>query len=184
MSTNPDFFSSVVEHLKDHALRTDGPFTLRSGAVSDWYLDARQTTFSGAGARLVGRAVLARVDPEVEAVGGMTMGADPIAFATAIAAAETGRTLDAFSIRKQAKDHGIGGRLVGPVGPGTKVAMLEDTTSTGGALIEAIEVAQLEGLEILQVISFIDRSDGVTASRLEEMGLRYEAIVLPSDLGV
>jgi orotate phosphoribosyltransferase len=78
---------ALVRHLVDNALRTDGPFTLRSGAISDWYLDARQTTFDGRGARLAGEAVLDILNRDVAAVGGMTMGADPIAVACAMVAA-------------------------------------------------------------------------------------------------
>lgn len=176
--------ADLVSHLKDHALRTDGPFTLRSGAQSSWYLDARQTTFDGAGARAVGQAVLDVLDSAVEAVGGMTMGADPIAVATALLATESGRTMRAFSIRKTAKEHGTGGRLVGPVRAGDEVAILEDTTTTGGAAAEAAEVAMAEGLVIVQVIALIDRSNGEAAARFEKLDLNYEALVVPSDLGV
>lgn len=174
----------LVDHLRRHAVRTDGPFTLRSGEVSDWYIDARQTTFSGSGARAVGAAVLEAVPEGVDAVGGLTMGADPIAFATAIAAAEQGRTIDAFSIRKAAKDHGVGGRLVGPVGPGSRVVMLEDTTTTGGALIEAIDVALESGLDVVRAIVLVDRSDGRTGARVRERGIDYLALVSLDMLGV
>ncbi len=175
---------TLVSHLREHAVRTDGPFRLRSGELSDWYIDARQTTFSGEGARAVGAAMLEVIPDGVQAVGGMTMGADPIAFATAIVAAEAGRSLSAFSIRKEAKDHGLGGRLVGPVGPGTRVAMLEDTTTTGGALLEAIDVARQEGLDIVRAVSLVDRSDGATGRRVEELGIEYLALVTPAMLGV
>lgn len=174
----------LIAHLKQHALRTDGPFTLRSGARSSWYLDARQTTFDGAGALAVGRAVLEVLDPAAEAVGGMTMGADPIAVATAVIATDGGRPLRSFSIRKEAKDHGTGGRLVGPVAAGMKVAILEDTTTTGSAAIEAARCALDEGLEIVQAIVLVDRSGDVAASRWQEMGIPYVALVEPSDLGV
>lgn len=175
--------TALVEHLRSRALRTDGPFTLRSGAVSSWYLDARQTTFDGAGARLVGAAVLEELAPEVEAVGGMTIGADPIAVATAMTS-PADRPLRAFSIRKSAKDHGMGGRLVGPVVEGDHVAMLEDTTTTGGALLESIDVAEAAGLLVVQVISLVDRSDGRVAGLVEARGLPYRAVVTPSMLGV
>jgi orotate phosphoribosyltransferase len=175
--------TALVAHLKTRALRTDGPFTLRSGATSSWYLDARQTTFDGAGARLVGAAVLEGLDPGVEAVGGMTIGADPIAVATAVASPES-RPLRAFSVRKSSKDHGTGGRLVGPVGRGDRVAVLEDTTTTGGALLESIDVAESEGLVIVQVISLVDRSDGRVSGLVEARGLPYRAIVTPAALGV
>ena len=176
--------SPLLEHLRQNALRTDGPFTLRSGEVSDWYVDARQTTFSGEGAWLVGEAVLEVLAPGVEAVGGLTMGADPIAMATAMVAAREGRPLTAFSIRKEAKGHGVGGRLVGPVDPGTKVAILEDTTTTGSAAIEATQAAEEEGLQVIQAIVLMDRSGGVGRERFETRSIPYTAIATPADLGV
>lgn len=176
--------SALIEHLKTEALRRDGPFTLRSGETSDWYLDARQTTFDGVGARLVGEAVLEVLDARVEAVGGMTMGADPISLATAMVAADQGRPLKAFSIRKTAKDHGIGGRMVGPVHSGMKVAILEDTTSTGSAAGEATDVALEFGLDVIQAIAVLDRSDGIARSRFAERGISQLALITPIDLGV
>ncbi len=175
---------ALIEHLRTRSLRTDGPFTLRSGAISSWYLDARQTTFSGDGAWLVGRAVLEAIDPRAEGVGGMTMGADPIAVAVAMAAASEDRQLAAFSIRKEAKDHGAGGRVVGPVGPGSRVVILEDTTTTGGAAGEASDVAAAEGLVVIQAVSLIDRSGDRTAKAFAARGIPYLALITPADLGV
>ena len=174
----------LVEHLRVHAGRTDGPFTLRSGAVSDWYIDARQTTFDGDGAIVVGEAVLDVLAPEVVAVGGLTMGADPIAVATAIAGASAGRPLQAFSVRKETKGHGIGGRLVGPIGPDDVVAVLEDTTTTGSAMFEAIEALSDAGIRIAQVITLVDRSGGVAAAKVTAAGIPYLALVTPRDLGI
>jgi orotate phosphoribosyltransferase len=174
----------LIEHLATNALRTDGPFTLRSGAVSDWYVDARQTTFDGDGARRVGDAVLSVLDPSVRAVGGMTMGADPIAIATAIAASEAGKDLKAFSIRKQAKDHGTGGRLVGPVDESMPVAILEDTTTTGGAAVEAARYLLDEGFDIVQAIALVDRSGGKARANFEALGIPHIALVTPADLKV
>jgi orotate phosphoribosyltransferase len=175
---------ALVTHLVEHAVRTDGPFTLRSGEVSSWYIDARQTTFSGAGARLVGAAVLSEVPSGVDAVGGMTMGADPIAVATAMVAADRGVDLVSFSIRKTPKDHGVGGRLVGPIGAGSKVVALEDTTTTGSALIEAIEALREADVEVVMAVALVDRSSGVTGERVEALGIPYVALVVPRDLGV
>jgi orotate phosphoribosyltransferase len=175
---------ALIEHLVANALRTDGPFTLRSGEDADWYLDARQTTFAGSGAPLVGEAILEVLDPEVDAVGGMTMGADPVAIATAIVAASHGRNLQAFSIRKEEKEHGVGGRLVGPVEPGMQVAMIEDTTTTGSAAGEATDVALEAGLNVVQAIALVDRSDGLAHERFHERGIPFVAIVTPADLGV
>lgn len=175
---------TLVEHLRQHALRTDGPFRLRSGATSSWYLDARMTTFDGEGAWLVAEAVLSVLDPKVDAVGGMTMGADPIAVATAMLAGRQGRNLSAFSVRKESKDHGTGGRLVGPVQAGAGVAVLEDTTTTGGAMLEAVEYLLDQGMEVLQVISLVDRSDGAAEAKCRSRGIPYTPLVQPADLGV
>ena len=175
---------ALISHLRDHALRTDGPFRLRSGAWSDWYLDARQTTFTGEGARLVGEAMCEVLDPSVTAVGGMTMGADPIAVATAIAAAAQGKPLTAFSVRKEAKDHGTGGRLVGPVGPSDRAAVVEDTATTGGALFEALEVVQAAGIEVVQVVILVDRSEGRVGEEAIRRGLDFRALIKPDELGV
>jgi orotate phosphoribosyltransferase len=175
---------ALIQHLKSQALRTDGPFTLRSGAVSSWYLDGRQVTFDGEGAWHVGRAFVETLDPTVEAVGGMTMGADPIAVATAMVSSANGRPLQAFSIRKEAKDHGTGGRLVGPVAAGARVALVEDATTTGSATKEAAVAALEAGLEIVQIIVMVDRSDGKAEQNLSHLGVPFVALVTPSDLGV
>lgn len=173
--------TALLDHLRTHSLRTDGPFILASGMRADWYMDARQTTFSGRGAALVAAAVLEVVDPGVVAVGGMTMGADPIAVATA---AQSAGRLDAFSIRKAAKDHGTGGRLVGPVRAGDRVSILEDTTTTGGALVEAIEVAVDAGLQVVQAISLFDRSADRVSGQMRSRSIPYLSLATPRDLGV
>lgn len=109
------------------------------------------------------------------------MGADPIAVATATM---SGGRLDAFSIRKAAKDHGTRGRLVGPPESGTAVAVLEDTTTTGTAFLEAVEVALSSGLEVVQAISLFDRSGGTVERLMADRALPYTPLVLPADLGV
>jgi orotate phosphoribosyltransferase len=184
LNSKSDSNRRLVEHLRSHAVRTDGPFTLRSGATSNWYIDARQTTFDGAGAIVVGEAVAEVLDPEITAVGGMTMGADPIAVATAVAAAAAGRPLRAFSVRKEVKSHGTGGRIVGPVGPGDLVAVLEDTTTTGSAMFEALQALSDADVGVVQVITLVDRSNGIAASKVAAAGIAYVALVTPGDLGV
>jgi orotate phosphoribosyltransferase len=176
--------SDLHEFLRRASLRTDGPFTLRSGVVSSWYLDARRTTFDGEGAVIVAHAVLAVLDESVVAVGGMTMGADPIAVSTAVIGTGLGRALAAFSIRKQTKAHGVGGRLVGAVDRGDRVAILEDTTTTGGALVEAVDVAVEHGLQVVQAITLVDRSGTRAGARMARRGVPYVALVQPGDLGV
>ncbi|MDJ0923096.1 MAG: orotate phosphoribosyltransferase [Acidimicrobiia bacterium] len=171
----------LIAHLKAHGLRTDGPYTLSSGAVSDWYLDGRQTTYDGAGGRIVGRCVLEVIDPEATVVGGMTMGADPIAVAAAMTA---GRPLRAFSVRKEAKTHGVGGRLVGPVREGDRAVVVEDTVTTGGSMAAAVEVLQSVGVDVVQAIVLVDRSAGAARKRLASLGVPLVSLLIPSDLGV
>ena len=130
------------------------------------------------------QAVIDVLDGAVTAVGGMTMGADPVAVAAAVVAAAQGRRLKAFSVRKESKGHGIGDRVVGPVGAGDRVAVVEDTTTTGGALMEAIDAVTEAGIEVAQVIVLVDRSDGAAGRLVAEREIRYHALVLPEDLGV
>ena len=176
--------AALIEHLRTHSLRTDGPFTLRSGATSDWYLDARHTTFDGRGAVLAGTAILERLDSTVQAIGGMTMGADPLAIATAMLAARAGRELRAFSVRKETKAHGTGGRLVGPVQIGDAVAICDDTVTTGGAVFETLDVLARAGINARQVVVLVDRSAGLLEQGCRERNLSYTAVLRPADLGV
>lgn len=183
-SSPPGPREALIAHLSEFAVRTDGPFVLRSGEESSWYIDARQTTFSGVGARIVGAAVLVEVPDGVDAVGGMTMGADPIAIATAMVAAERGIDLMSFSVRKEPKDHGVGGLLVGPIGDGSRVVALEDTTTSGSALVEAIEALRDSGVDVVKAVALVDRSGGAAGRRVEALGIPYVALVTPQDLGV
>lgn len=174
---------ALLEHLRRHALRT-GDFTLRSGARSTWYVDARATTFDGEGAALVAAAVLEVLDPSATALGGPTQGADPIAVATAVVAASRGRPLKAFSVRPAAKQHGLGGRLVGPVGPADRVTVVEDTTTTGGSLLEVVDHLTAEGIRVVQAVILVDRSGGAVAAAFASRGIPYVPLFLPADLGV
>ena len=174
---------ALADHLRRHAL-CRGDFVLRSGARSDWYVDARATTFTGEGAGLVAEAVLAVLAPEVTALGGPTQGADPIAVATALVGASRGRPLSAFSVRSRPKDHGTGGRLVGPVGPADRVAVVEDTTTTGGSLLDVVDVLTAEGITVVQAVTLVDRSGGGVAAAFAARGIPYRALFSPADLGV
>ncbi|MBT8213156.1 MAG: orotate phosphoribosyltransferase [Acidimicrobiia bacterium] len=180
----PALKKGLVRHLVENAVRTDGPFTLASGAVADWYLDARQTTFSGDGAVLVARCVLEVMSPHASAVGGMTMGADPIAVATVAIAALDDRPLKAFSVRKQAKEHGTGGRIVGPLDETDRAVVVEDTTTTGKSMLGAVEALRAEGIGVVQAIAIVDRSDGVAGRLMGDYEVPFMSIVVPDDLGL
>lgn len=171
----------LIAHLKAHGLHTDGPYKLSSGLESGWYLDGRQTTYDGAGAAVVGRCVLDVIDPRATVVGGMTMGADPIAIATAMLAPQP---LRAFSVRKQAKEHGTGGRLVGPVRPDDRAVVVEDTVTTGGSMASAVTALRAEGVQVIQAVVLVDRSEGVAAACLADLEVPLVALLTPEDLGV
>ncbi len=173
--------SELVAHLQANGLYTEGPYRLSSGLESSWYLDGRQTTFDGAGGRIVAACILEVLDERIDAVGGMTMGADPIAVATAVMAE---RPLRAFSVRKKAKGHGTGGRLVGPIVAGDRVAVVEDTVTTGGSMASAIEALQEEGIEVVQAIVLVDRSGGEAGKLLSSIGVPLSGLLTADDLGV
>ena len=109
------------------------------------------------------------------------MGADPIAVATAVCA---DRPLRAFSIRKEPKGHGTGGRIVGPVGTGDAVCVVEDTMTTGGSTVDAIEVLRAAGIDVVQVVTVVDRSAGAAAAAMDRIGLGLTSLVVPTDLGI
>lgn len=177
-----DLHSRLVALLRDKSVRT-GTFVLASGRTSDLYVDARQTTLHAEGAWLVARLILARLRPEVRAVGGMTLGADPIACAVAALSIEQSRPVHAFLIRKEAKGHGTGNSVEGLANlpQGTKVAIVEDTTTTGGSLIRAARVAKAAGLDVIQCITIVDRQEGATAA-VADAGWQLESLTTRSQL--
>lgn len=161
-----------------------GTFTLSSGKTSDFYVDARQVTLHAEGAALVGRLVLERLRPDVVAVGGMTLGADPIACAAAALSLETlGRPIHAFLVRKEAKAHGTGNVVegLGNLAPGSKVCVVEDTTTSGGSLLKAIERTREAGLDVVQCVTVVDREEGA-ADALRAAGHALEALVTRREL--
>ncbi len=181
MDNSSEAQRALVTHIKANALRTDGPFQLTSGGTSSWYLDGRQVTYSGTGGRLVAACVGELLDPAVTAVGGLTMGADPVAIAAALLAEPP---LRAFSIRKEAKAHGAGGRIVGPLHPDDKVAIVDDTTTTGGSFVESIMVLRAAGVAVVQALVIVDRSSGKAGARCAELGVPFSAVIYPADLGI
>lgn len=172
---------ALVAHLLEHAVRT-GDFTLKSGKKSSWFIDAKQTTCSPDGMLLVAEAALAVLPDDVTAVGGLTMGADAAAFAIAAVAATQGRSLRAFSVRKEAKDHGGGGRIAGALEPGDKVAITEDAVTRGVSMLEAAAVVREAGAEPVLLLPVVDRGGTVTAMAAEQ-GIPVIALVTAPDLG-
>jgi orotate phosphoribosyltransferase len=181
VTTTTDTRQALIDHLLRHSVRR-GDFVLKSGRRSDWFIDAKQTTCRPDGMLLVADALLAALPDDITALGGLTMGADAAAFATAGIAATRGRPLKAFSVRKEAKDHGGGGRLAGALDPGDRVAITEDAVTRGVSMLEAAEVVRACGAEPVLLVPVVDRG-GTVAALAAEAGIELRALVTAPDLG-
>jgi orotate phosphoribosyltransferase len=161
-----------------------GKVTLASGKEADYYVDMRAVTLAGAAAPLVGQIMLDTVaDWDFDAVGGLTMGADPVALAMLHAAHARGRVLDAFVVRKEAKDHGLQKRVEGPDVKGRRVLVVEDTSTTGGSPLTAVDALRDAGAEVVGVAVVVDRSAGAEAA-IRAAGLDYRYAFGLADLGL
>lgn len=161
-----------------------GRVTLSSGREADHYVDLRRITLDGRSAPLVGAVMLdLTADMDFEAVGGLTLGADPVAAAMLHAAAGRGRRLDAFVVRKSAKSHGLQRRVEGPDVAGRRVLAIEDTSTTGASVLEAVDALRAAGAEVVGVAVIVDRSTGAR-ERIEQAGLSYRAAYTLTDLGL
>ena len=169
--------------IKDLAI-VHGKVTLSSGREADFYVDLRRVTLSGRAAPLVGRVLLDLTkDLEYDAVGGLTMGADPVATAMLHAAAAAGRTVDAFVVRKEAKAHGLQRQIEGPDISGRRVLVLEDTSTTGGSPLAALQAVREAGATPVAVVVIADRATGA-AEKIEAEGVPYRYAFSVQDLGL
>ena len=147
--------------------------TLSSGRTADYYVDLRRITLAAAAAPLVGRVMLdATADLDFDAVGGLTLGADPVAASMLHAAAARGRRLDAFVVRKAEKQHGLQRRIEGPEVAGRRVLAVEDTSTTGGSVLTAVDALRDAGATVVAVAVIVDRDTDARA-RVERAGLGY-----------
>jgi orotate phosphoribosyltransferase len=172
----------LADAMKKHAIR-EGEFTLKSGRTSKWYLDGRQLTFRGDCIELVGRAIIEALearDPSLtnfDAVGGIVVGAIPVAVAVA---SVTGKI--SFAVRKEAKSHGAGGLIAGPLEPGQNVLIVEDTVTTGGSLMESVNAVEEFGCKVIAVAALLDRGGEVEAV-LESRGIPFVPALGAPDVG-
>ena len=162
-----------------------GEFRLASGQTSNYYIDGKQITLMGEGLYCLARVILDELDgEEVDAVGGMTIGADPIAAAVSSLSVCHGRTMDAFLVRKERKDRGTQQRVEGPLHEGQRVVILEDVITTGGSSLGAIKAVEEERkVEVVHVIAMVDRLQGGREA-LTEAGYEFTALFTIEDLGV
>jgi orotate phosphoribosyltransferase len=159
-----------------------GRVVLSSGAETDWYIDLRRVGLDGAAAPLVGQVMLdLTADLEFDAVGGLTLGADPVATAMLHAAAARGRKLDAFVVRKTDKAHGLQRRIEGPDVAGRRVLAVDDTSTTGGSVLTAVGALRHAGAEVVAVAAIVERG---AAPAIAAAGLRYLAAYTLTDLGL
>lgn len=161
-----------------------GKVTLSSGREADYYVDLRRITLDGEAAPLVGQVMNELTkDLDFEAVGGLTLGADPVATAMLHASAAQGRHLDAFVVRKSGKAHGLQQRIEGPSIRGRRVLIVEDTTTTGASPMDAVAAAGEEGAEVVAVATIADRATGAR-EKLEAQGLTYVTAYSLAELGL
>lgn len=171
--------------LKRDALRT-GSFVLASGRRSHFYIDGRKVTLSAEGAALIAELILNVLAPEADiaAVGGLSLGADPIVGAVLARAAERGRPeLRGFLVRKQAKTHGTGNLVEGPLEPGSRVVIVDDVATTGGSSLQAVDAVEALGCKVVLVVVVLDRLEGA-AGAFAQRGLRFVPLLTIRDLGV
>jgi orotate phosphoribosyltransferase len=171
----------VRQHLLDHSIRR-GEFTLKSGRTSTWFIDSKQTICAPEVMADLAGLVLDAIPDDATAIGGLTMGADGVSFITAGVAASRGRALNAFSVRKEVKDHGAGGRVAGVLERGDRVVITEDTVTRGTSLLEAVHVAQDVGAEVVLILAIVDRG-GTAAAITAKEGLKFQALFSAPDLG-
>lgn len=181
MSTPAEDRDQLRQDILDKAV-VHGKVILSSGKEADYYVDLRRVTLDGATAPYVGRVMLDLTkDLDYDAVGGLTLGADPVATAMLHAAAAQGRRLDAFVVRKSEKAHGLQRRIEGPDVAGRRVLAVEDTSTTGGSVLTAVEALREAGAEVVGVAVIVERG---AAPKVAEAGLPYLAAYSLADLGL
>ena len=179
MSGLQDVRESLRQQILDKAV-VRGKVTLSSGKEADYYVDLRRVTLDAHAAPMVGQVMLdATAHLDFDAVGGLTLGADPVAGAMMFVAGQQGRELDAFVVRKAEKTHGLQRRIEGPDVAGRRVLAVEDTSTTGGSVLTAVEALREAGAEVVAVAVIVERG---AAPRIESAGLPYIAAYSLSDL--
>ncbi len=178
-----DARAALLARITDTAI-VHGEVTLSSGAQADYYVDLRRVSLDGHAAPLIGQVMLDLVaDLDFDAVGGLTLGADPVSAAMLHASAARGRPLDAFVVRKQGKAHGLQRQIEGPDVAGRRVLAVEDTSTTGASVLTAVQALRAAGADVVAVAVIVDRDTGARQS-VQEQGLEYRYAYDKADLGL
>lgn len=175
---------ALIELIKAEAV-FHGDFTLTSGKKAPYYIDLRKLSLDHRAAPLIGDVLLELMAEfgDIDAAGGLTMGADPLANAVLHRSVAAGKPIDAFVVRKEPKDHGRGKQVEGPDVAGKRVVVLEDTSTTGGSPLKAAEALEKVGAQVVAVCTIVDRATGA-GERIEEAGYPYRAAITLDDLGL
>ncbi len=177
--------AALVDHLQKHSIKT-GNFTLKSGRSSNWFIDAKQSACRPDGILLIADLALNIITNHpagpFDAIGGLTMGADPIAFGIAALAAQRGIALRSFSVRAEAKDHGVTGRIAGAFNSGDRVVITEDVATRGTSALTAAESVRTAQAQPLLILPVVDRG-GTGAELAKEQGIAFEPLLTAPDLG-
>ncbi|MCX7794134.1 MAG: orotate phosphoribosyltransferase [Thermodesulfovibrionales bacterium] len=178
----------LIELIKIRSYKySEKPFRLSSGIYSNYYFNLKQTTYSPAGLYLVGKLIFEKIKElglKVDAIGGLTMGADPIAFAVARYSYDMNEPIEAFVIRKEPKGHGTMSQIEGNVKEGNRVIIIDDVVTTGASTIKAINVAKAAGLIIVGVIALLDRCEQNGRQNIEALGYPFWSILTVRDFGI
>jgi len=173
----------LIRLFHERALKF-GDFTLASGKKSTYYLDGKQISLHSGGLKLVSEGLLDLLDGvDFTAIGGMSIGADPIVGGVLTVAAERGRQLDGFLVRKESKGHGTKKYIEGPVQPGTKVVVIDDVVTTGGSALEAVDRIVDFGCEVVCVVGIVDRKEG-GAANFAARNLPFRSLLTIEDFGI
>src|SRR6266550_1894996 len=175
--------SALIALLAERSTKV-GHFTLASGKQSKYYIDARLTTMSPDGLSVIGRLALAALRKSgwrIDAIGGLTLGADPISYAISYASADSDRPLRAFTVRKEAKTHGTGKLIEGPFREGDRVAVIEDVITTGSSALQAIEAVGAANGIVAGVLALVDREEGGRQA-IEQTGVPVVSVVKASQI--
>ena len=173
----------LIQLIKEHALRF-GDFTLASGKKASFYLDCRKVTLHPQGANQIAAGILELLGGTVpEAIGGMAIGADPITAATITLAGQRGDTIMGFIVRKEAKQHGTGQQVEGPVSAGMTAVIVEDVVTSGGSALKAVDAVHQFGLKVDRVLAVVDRLEGGRGA-IEAAGLKLQTLLTVEDLGI
>lgn len=177
--------TELMRLLNERSLRTDGPFKLASGETSSYYIDARMTVVSSAGAHAIGEVLFERTkDLGIDAIGGLAVGAVPLATAAVVAYHRHGRAMEGFWVRDKLKDHGTQKLIEGRLTAGMRVAVVDDVFTKGQSALKAIQAVREAGCEVVAVLALVDRLRGAEGLFREAGVINYHAVFTIKDLGV